>query len=466
MCKIKINDEIVFAQKGELLSDILIRNGKSVSHPCGGKGSCRKCKVFVDGKEELSCQYRVNGDVSVSLLLQSEVHSETGVKAIEENTKNMCFCLDIGTTTIALALVSFDSGNVLKVETATNPQCVFGADIMTRIEYCCKNGVEKLQSILIKKINKMIEKFNISESLDMYVSANVTMLHTFFGEDCTSIGVTPYVAKFLESRVEKGTHLGLKNVEKVVSLPSIHAFVGADIVAGMNYIGQPQNGKYNLLVDLGTNAEIVLYSQTYAVCTSAAAGPCFEGANISCGMGATDGAIYKFTRKNEQMEIFTIDKKSPQGICGTGLIDVVSALVDNEIDETGLMENDFKIYGNITINQVDIRQFQLAKSAVFSAIMTLINLEKIGFEQIENLYISGGFSSKIDIENAVKVALLPRNLKEKCVAINNSSLLGTVKFAYEKNDLDAYVKMAKYVDLSRDSRFSELFVENMKFVTV
>lgn len=463
MCKIKINDEVLFAEKGELLSDILIRNGKSVEHPCGGRGTCRKCKVLVDGREELSCQYRVVGDVSVSLFTQGEIQSETGAEIKDEITDNMCFCLDIGTTTLALALVSLDTGNVLKVETSTNPQCIFGADVMTRIDYCRKNGIEKLQSVLVEKINEMIDDFNISKPLDMYVSANVTMLHTLFNVDCSSIGVSPYKADFLESKMEKGESIGLTKVGNVISLPSIHSFVGADIVAGMNYIGFPANEKYNLLVDLGTNAEIVLYSKNSAICTSAAAGPCFEGANISCGMSATDGAIYRFSRKNGQIEIDTINKKSPQGICGTGLVDIVADFLNNEIDETGFMEEDFRIYGNISLNQADVRQFQLAKSAVYSGIITLINLEKIGFEQIEKMYISGGFSAKINIENAVKVGLLPRRLKEKCIAINNSSLLGTVKFAYEKNNLNSYVENTEYVDLSTNLDFSEQFMKNMLF---
>ena len=463
MCKIKVNDEILFASKGELLSDIFIRNGKSVEHPCGGRGTCRKCRVLVDGREELSCQYRVNSDVSVSFFTQGEIVSETGVEIKGEVTENMCLCLDIGTTTLALALVSLDTGNILNVQTATNPQSVFGADIMTRIDYCRKNGIEELNRVLITEINKMIDVSEMQKPLDMYVSGNVTMLHTFFNVDCSSIGVLPYKAQFLESKTEKGKSLGLEKVENVVSLPSIHSFVGADIVAGMNYIGFPENGKYNLLVDLGTNAEIVLYSNNSAICTSAAAGPCFEGANITCGMSATDGAIYNFSRKNGQMEIATINKKTPQGICGTGLVDVVAELMDDEIDKTGFMEEDFKIYGNVLVNQADIRQFQLAKSAVYSGIITLINLEKIGFDQIEKIYISGGFSAKINIDNAVKVGLLPKELKENCVAINNSSLLGTVKFACDKNNLNTYVEKSEYIDLSANKTFSELFMENMLF---
>ena len=167
MYKIKINDEVLFAEKGELLSDILIRNGKSVPHPCGGKGTCRKCKILVDGREELSCQYRVSGDVSVSFFIQSEIQSETGAEIKGDSTENMCLCLDIGTTTLALALVSLDTGNIVKVKTATNPQQIFGADIITRIEYCRKHGIRDLNSILITQINKMIAEMETTEILDM-----------------------------------------------------------------------------------------------------------------------------------------------------------------------------------------------------------------------------------------------------------------------------------------------------------
>ena len=186
MCKIKINDEILFAEKGELLSDILIRNGKSVEHPCGGKGTCRKCKVYVDGREELSCQYRVNTDVSVSFFLQSEIVSETGTEIKDENTENACFCLDLGTTTLALALVSLDTGNVLKVETATNPQRIFGADIMTRIDYCIKNGVEELK--IYVPTNQGYVNYNVVHSVIPNIRCDTWRLSAaYFCDDGLSV---------------------------------------------------------------------------------------------------------------------------------------------------------------------------------------------------------------------------------------------------------------------------------------
>lgn len=460
MHKVIIDGETQYAQDGTVLSDALNRSGKSVDHPCGGKGICKKCLVTVNGKEELSCQYIIKSDVSVTIKNDGKIYSETGAEETNVITDNLCFALDIGTTTLALALVSLDEGKTIKVITRTNPQRAFGADVMTRIDYCCKNGVEELQKTLIAEINSMVSEFDLHNIEKFYVSGNATMLHLFFGIDCSAMGIAPYSPVFLESKTKKAENLGIIGVETVESLPSIAAFVGADLVAGLNFVGMPENGKHNLLVDLGTNAEIVLFSEKSALCTAAAAGPCFEGANISCGMSATDGAVYSYSANR----IKTISDAPAKGICGTGLVDIIAYLLDKEIvDETGYMEADFEVADGVYINQADIRQYQLAKSAVCSAVLTLLQMKNLSFEDVEKMYISGGFSAKINIENAAKTGLLPKELKNKCIAINNSSLLGTVKYACEKNDLAVYADNSTYVDLSANPIFSDLFIENMMF---
>lgn len=460
MHKVIIDGETQYAQDGTVLSDALNRSGKSVDHPCGGKGICKKCLVTVNGKEELSCQYIIKSDVSVTIKNDGKIYSETGAEETNVITDNLCFALDIGTTTLALALVSLDDGKTIKVITRTNPQRAFGADVMTRIDYCCKNGVEELQKTLIAEINSMVSEFDLHNIEKFYVSGNATMLHLFFGIDCSAMGIAPYSPVFLESKTQKAENLGIIGVETVESMPSIAAFVGADLVAGLNFVGMPENGKHNLLVDLGTNAEIVLFSEKSALCTAAAAGPCFEGANISCGMSATDGAVYSYSANR----IKTISDAPAKGICGTGLVDIIAYLLDKEIvDETGYMEADFEVADGVYINQADIRQYQLAKSAVCSAVLTLLQMKNLSFEDVEKMYISGGFSAKINIENAAKTGLLPKELKNKCIAINNSSLLGTVKYACEKNDLAVYADNSTYVDLSANPIFSDLFIENMMF---
>jgi len=456
MHRIKIDGEVLFAEDGEKLSDILIKNHKNQEHPCGGRGTCKKCTVTVNGRRELSCQYKVTRDIEVILPQKNDILSFSGADKSGRITENTCFVLDIGTTTLAMALLSLDEKKIVKVITRTNPQRIFGADIMSRIEYCTKNGVHEIQKILLDEVNVMINNFGFSQADKMYVSGNTTMLHIFAGVNPSSIGTAPYTPAFLESRIIK-TDI----IKEAILLPSISSFVGADLVAGMNFAEMPSKGKYNLLVDLGTNAEIILFSENRILSTSAAAGPCFEGANIYSGMSATDGAISAY--KKGKIEV--IGNVPPKGICGTGLVDIIAVLLsDGTIDETGFMEcEEFEFAEDVFLTQKDIREFQLAKSAVYSAILSLVRNDDISPDDIEKMYISGGFSAKLNISNAVRTGLIPDELKDKCEVLNNSSLLGTAKYVFEKNDLSLFTEKAEYLDLSGDKYFSDLFIENMMF---
>ena len=459
MNRVTINGEIFFADNGEKLSEVLIKSGKSIAHPCGGMGRCKKCIVKINGKKELSCRYIISSDICVEFCEADEAQADTSEKITE--AENLCFVLDIGTTTLELAVVDTKNARIIKSITRPNPQRMFGADIMSRINYCSKNGIDKLNQVLISSINEMTSVLSDKKLKKMYVAGNTAMLHMFFGIDCSSMGIAPYTPVFLEAKAENAESLSLTGVEIVESLPCISSFVGADLVAGLNIAEFPVENKYNLLIDLGTNAEIILFSQKDIVCTSAAAGPCFEGANISCGMAAANGAVYSYS----ESETKTIGNEPAKGICGTGLIDILAVLLRNKrIDETGLMDEDsIEIADGVSVTQADIREYQLAKSAVYSAVKTLIAKKHISFDDIEKVYISGGFSAKINIDNAIITGLLPKELKSKCKAINNSSLLGTVKYTSEKNNLSELSKKATYIDLAADSLFSELFIENMMF---
>ena len=465
MCKVTINNQQFNVPSGKLLSEFLIDNGFNVVHNCGGRGVCGKCKVIVNGENVLSCQYRINNDITVELSETGDVESVTGTEKSKRYSRNMCYAFDIGTTTLALALVSLDNKEVVDVATCTNPQVIFGNDVISRIDYCRENSVEKLQNAVVDGVNSLIDTLGNISCNEMYVSGNTTMLHILFSENPTSMGVAPYTPKFLGSKNIKGKDIGINCVDTITSLPCISSFVGADLVAGLNFIEKPVGDKFNLLVDLGTNAEIILFSEAKVLCTSAAAGPCFEGANITCGMSATKGAIYSFELKGKTPDFKTILNEKAVGICGTGLIDIISGLLKNSvIDETGYMECEiYNITEKVYINQKDIRQYQLAKSAVYSAIITLMKIGGVEYSNIDKLYISGGFSAKINIENAVKTGLLPPELKEKTEPINNSSLLGTVKYSIDKNELSDYIKNAQYIDLATNSEFSNLFIENMEF---
>ena len=469
MPQIKVinGDEIqIIAVSGKkTLSDALIEAGLYVEHPCGGAGKCGKCTVLVNGKKELSCRFTVTDDITVVLPKKEEIVSVSGVKQSGEIGTELCLCLDIGTTTLALALVSTDKKETVKVVTATNPQRVYGADVISRIDYCRKNGTENLTKTLTEGVAQLVDVMLCDYGLEnigkMYVSGNTTMLHTFFGVDCSSLGVSPYTPVFLDTKKCKGKELGIDKIDEIEALPGISAFVGADIVAGLNYV-TPTEGKYDLLVDLGTNAEIALFGDGKIVCTTAAAGPCFEGANISCGMSAVEGAVCEVRADGTYK---TIGNTEPKGLCATGLIDLVSCLVKTEdIDESGFMEDEeYALTDKVILTQKDVRELQLAKSAVRSAIECLLDHVGIDAQSIGKMYVAGGFSSGLNVQNAVDIGLFPKELKDKFTAVNNSSLQGTVKEAIEKKDLTEITEKAYYLDISGSALFSELFFENMVF---
>ena len=461
MHKVNIRDKAYLVPEGASLSALLPQWQEHIEHPCGGRGTCKKCLVYVNGKAELACQYRIHSDITVEIPQLGEMVSETGIQTSEKVTEDLCFVLDVGTTTLALALVSLNDQCAVGIKTSTNPQRAFGADIMTRINFCRRSGVKELQRVLVAEINALIRSFSVPCVDRLYVAGNTTMLHLLLGVDCSSIGVAPYTPVFLDRQYRAAEEIGIEGVRAVETLPSIASFVGADLVAGLNFVEMPEAETYSLLVDLGTNAEILLFSKEKILCTAAAAGPCFEGANISCGMSATDGAIYAYANGVAT----TIGDQPAKGVCGTGLFDIIAELLANEtMDATGFLEEDpFEIAPGVQLTQADVRQFQLAKAAVCAGIQTLIQKQAVAYDQIEKVYISGGFSAKINLTNAVKTGLLPEDLEAKCVCINNSCLQGAVRYACQQNALEELVARAVYVDLSSDPAFTDLFVNNMFF---
>lgn len=461
------NEEQILEFSGSVpLRDFLAQNGYFVPQPCAGKGTCKKCEVIVNGKKELACRYVLSGDATVILPEREVISTVTGGQESGRLTENVCLCLDIGTTTLALALVSLDEKCIIRTVTAPNPQRSFGADVISRIGHCAKNGAGELQKVLLQRVRELVKElldvFHFSGVERMYVAGNTTMLHLFFGVDCAALGYSPYTPAFLEKRCEKASQLGIRGVEQVIALPGVSAFVGADIVAGIHCVGVPAQGQYRILLDLGTNAEIALYSKDRILCTAAAAGPCFEGANISCGMSAGEGAVCAYSLSDGYT---VIGGGTAKGICATGLIDAIANGLRRElIDETGYLEEDsLPICDGISLTRQDIREFQLAKSAIRAALECLLQRAGIGFDDIEGLYVAGGFSAGINVKNAAYLGLIPKALADKFRGINNASLLGTVKYACSGEALDLPLEKAGYADLSADTLFSELFVKYMMF---
>jgi len=448
-----------------LLRDVLAEHGYLIPHPCGGRGTCKKCTVTANGVPVLSCRHTVSEDTVVILPRDEELCVTTGADESGVLTEKNCLCFDIGTTTLALALVSLSDKSVVRTVTAANPQRAYGADVVSRIDHCMKNGVSAVSGVLLEKTGEMVcellGEFGISSVERTYVSGNTTMLHLFAGIDPSSMGTAPYTPSFIGEMRLDGGQLGIPELGEVVLLPGISAFVGADIVSGIGCVGTPSEGRYRLLMDLGTNAELALFSRERILCTAAAAGPCFEGANISCGMSASEGAVCEVYPNGLCRVIGGIE---PRGLCATGLVDAVAyGIRRGDIDESGYLEDDLQLCGPVRLTMRDVREFQLAKSAIRAATECLVRRAGIDYSDIEGLYVAGGFSASLNAGNAAFVGLIPQELSTKMIGVNNGSLLGLVRLATEGREVLPDLTEASYEELTRDGTFTELFMEYMSF---
>jgi uncharacterized 2Fe-2S/4Fe-4S cluster protein (DUF4445 family) len=360
--------------------------------------------------------------------------------------------LDIGTTTIQAQLVDLDTGRTLDTFSALNDQRDFGADVISRISEARNGKLDELFAAINNQIERMLVSFTQKSNLcaieKCAVSGNTTMLHLFCRADPSAMGSAPYTPVFLQERHFSGKELSL-SAENVTLLPGISAFVGADITAGLVFVDIMGKGENALFVDIGTNGEIAVWknSEKKLFCCSTAAGPCFEEAEISCGLSASD-----FINVVAEMRLRNV-------------IDETGALADN-FARTGFPVADGKI-----ITQQDVRRFQLAKSAIYSGIKTICRTAGIELKNLETAYIAGGLGFYLNLENAAVVGLLPKEFAGnsaavKTVVCGNTSLQGAVESLRDSSFLPRCYELitrAETVDLANDKYFSAAFEHNMLF---
>lgn len=471
--------DIFFDKKTNLLR-LLQDNGYEIKAGCGGNGTCKKCRVrVISGLGEkdsyiLACQSIISCDGVIEVFEDKgtglDYFNDTKIEF--EKKAGYSIAMDLGTTTIAYNLVSLTSGKVIDKVTCLNPQASFGADVISRIKYATENNVSVLQDVVIHNIKINAEEFagrnNIKNFECICVAGNTTMLNIFLGEDISGIGKAPYTARILESKRVPGENFGLARIKEVVTLPSQSAFVGGDAVIGSVVVEEDKGN--NIFVDIGTNGEIIVTNNGRIFCGSTAAGPCFEGAKIECGMGGCAGAINHVAEENGKIVYTTIGDVPATGICGSGLIDTVAFMMDKKvIDITGAFENDedrFYLTDKIYISARDIREFQLAKSAIRSGIEVLADMAGLSFEDADNLFVAGGFGFYINMENAVKTGLLPEALMGKIKIVGNTALKGAYISALSPEILkkaSAVALKSETVELSDLAEFSEKFMNNILF---
>jgi len=493
--KLHRNSEIKTSsyETGQNLMQIIQAQGIDISAPCGGNGTCGKCRVKVKNVGTInSCTYWPDKDIEVILpnRIESRIlthqHTNTLKLPLEPSplaqslTYPIGIAIDIGTTSIVFYWISLITGSIITNVGIINPQVKYGADVISRINFTCnKNGLITLQRELIDAINKQISDFSISESIaieniaKISVSANTTMLHLLAGVNPLPIALAPFNAPFTESKIFKSDDLGILAHQEahIELLPSISAYVGADIVSGLAALQPPAAIKNYLFIDIGTNGEMALVTQDQIYCCATAAGPAFEGANIFCGMGAFDGAISIYNENGYQ----TISDEKPIGICGSGLLDIVAYLLEKGVlTSDGELHEDYVVASKdasgkgeaIVITPTDIREVQLAKSAVYTGIKLLMLEANMSFEQLDAVYLAGGFGNYLNPESATTIGLLPQEVKGKIITVGNTSGAGAVLHTLSpkfSNYTLSIIEKSKLIELANHPEFEMEFAMNMYF---
>jgi uncharacterized 2Fe-2S/4Fe-4S cluster protein (DUF4445 family) len=476
---------------GTPLVDVLHEYG--VEFPCGGKGTCGKCRVKVLlgsislsdrhreallrldlGKEfRLACMSRVEEDVSL------EVEQYNTIILADESEFSITpgqgygLAVDLGTTTIVAQLLELSAGKVMGVRTAVNPQARYGSDVISRIAFAVeKKGQKKLQELIHRTVSELI--FSLEKECRVRVSrivivGNSVMQHIFCGFDLKPLSLYPFESRSKELiRLDPADlHPRLDKNITIHFLPSVGSFVGSDILAGMMAARIHESGDYQVLIDLGTNGEIVAGNRERILCASTAAGPAFEGTNISMGMRATTGAISSVWREDDGIHSHVIGNVPPRGICGSGLIDAVSVfLKKGRIDAGGQITGDadkLAIGGPVYLTQQDIREFQLAKAAIAAGLHILLKELGIGAKEVKQVFVAGAFGNFIDLSNARYLQLLEFP-EESIRKMGNTALLGA-KMALFGHDLSYSEVLSKtrHMSLESDPGFQDIFIGNMMF---
>lgn len=361
--------------------------------------------------------------------------------------------IDIGTTTVAAA--RYENGRQTATVRELNAGIFWGADVISRIGAAVSGAALDIKTNMLRQIGDIIERLD-GEGHKIVVAANTAMTCLLRGADVSGLERYPFSAPSLDTIVE-----GHKTI-----IGGIGAFVGGDIVSGLYMCGFDKSDDINMLIDLGTNGEIAIGNKNGITCTSAAAGPAFEGGGISCGMGTVHGAICSVSLDGGMV---TIGNEKPKGICGTGIVELLYELIRmGYMDNTGLLSEQYRdgypITDDIIITQKDIRAVQTAKSAIRAACE--IAMTKYSADDIKNVYIAGGFGRGLNIKKACGIGLLPQQLESKCVSVGNSSLGGAVKLLDNDGDLTAIEvirNISESFDLAERPEFFELFLKYMDF---
>ena len=510
--------KIVCAARQPLLS-VLREHGIHVDAPCGGSGRCGKCRIrlvsgeleitpadqqYLSGRElasgvRLACVARPMDNLRIRILAKGDQRIATSAsvgttaaglfsqEVFKKDPAGYQIAVDIGTTTLAACLYGCSARDTDAhcTVTAVNHGRDFGADVLSRMDASVHGKRARLQELLQEDVRGLLEKLCAQADVSkaqihrIVIAANVTMVHLLMGYSCETLGRAPFVP------VNSGwIHadalriLGDTGYDCPVDiLPAVSAFVGGDIVSGMLALGMDQGQETALLLDVGTNGEMALRHKGVVYVTSAAAGPAFEGGGISCGCASIPGAISSVRLgAADQPLVRTIADAPPTGICGSGVLELVSELrTHGIIDETGLYVSDaHRLHGyalaknadgtDICFTQADVRAFQLAKGAIRAGIEALLAAAGATADAVTQVYLAGGFGVRMDEQAAVHTGLLPEQFAGRIRAVGNSSLSGAVyagRHAHVDAQTGGLLAQCRQIVLAEQPEFEENYLRYM-----
>ncbi|MDD2503665.1 MAG: ASKHA domain-containing protein [Clostridia bacterium] len=444
-----------------------------------------------------------------SYKITAVLHGNTLIGVEEGDTTDKLYgiAVDIGTTTIAGTLIDLISGDEIGIFSTLNLQKNFGDDVISRINHSIesKDGLEELQKILVDTLNQMFaffnQKYGIAQKNIYHVNVvgNTVMIHLLAGLPVKAIAISPFIPVTTRLPDIRASELGLSIFPNAVitALPMIAGYIGADTVACILAADMLEKEGYSLMVDIGTNGEIVLGNKDGLLACATAAGPALEGAQIQCGMGGVRGAVNKIAINEEGISYTTIGDQPALGICGSGIVDVAAQMLKiGLVDSYGRMlsaeeafeslpealssrvgeyngkpslsisNQELGAANHIFITQKDIREIQLAKAAIAAGIEILMKELQVDFADIQQVYLAGGFGNYIDQTHAMDIGLMPAKLKGKVIPVGNAALTGAkmiVKSAVYKEVAELIREKTKYIELSTRLDFQTVFVDQMEF---
>lgn len=477
---VKTEDLILEVPKGTLLLDILREQGLQPDAPCGGMGRCGKCRVLVDGAERLACQTRVETDMTVALSKQrgAQILTETmRVPVKPDGDIGYCLAFDLGTTTVAAYLMDAVSGEILAQASCMNPQSQYGADVISRIQYVLQGGGPEMSSCIRKALSELTQKtvrqaeIHVDEIGAACIVGNTAMHHLLLELDPRPLTVPPYMPAVREALCLPANRiLPLSSKSVVRILPNIAGFVGGDTVGCLLAARMDAADELTLLIDIGTNGEIVLGDRRRRIACSTAAGPAFEGAKIECGVRGIPGAIDHVTLQDEKPVFHTIGEEKAVGFCGSGLLDLIAVLLETRvIDGSGRMQNGdvFRVEGTcVYLTQKDVREVQLAKAAIRAGIELLCRAMNVKAEDIRQVLLAGAFGNYLSPQSACSIGMIPPVLCEKIRPVGNAAGEGARLAALSSAEFERSKKLAletEFLELAAMPAFNDCYVDCLSF---